>query len=416
MTSTTEKIPTEFRAYWTAIEKPNVIRVRRIVQRLFGFDLVPNEERLLDLAHGHYDADPVAEAFVEEAYIRGNSSDGRAMLDQAITHGIESVPNAPASMHRLFEEFERDPDWVDHQLVERGAFLFRRFGPAVFSFEGAGTLLAYTESSIARPLGMTGRYAGDAALNRFMETARFWIDTTDPGGLRPGSPGRATAMRVRVMHVFIRQKIMEHPEWDLDAWGKPINQSDALITLLAGGYAAGVAMHLLGYRSTAADIVAMMHFWRYVGHLMGVQPRWYPTNLAEATQISATFFLKAANTAGADGVELIESYPRAFAAKPGSSTRKRLRDAFNYRMQLGYTRHFLPGRFYRRYDMPNPWPWAVIPLLQIPANLTVDLLAHRSPAVARLQDRYAMWRRNTWFHNEMGEKQAEFKPAEQFRR
>jgi hypothetical protein len=209
---------------------------------------------------------------------------------------------------------------------------------------------------------------------------------------------------------------MEHSEWDLDAWGKPINQSDALITLLAGGYAAGVAMHLLGYRSTAADIVAMMHFWRYVGHLMGVQPRWYPTNLAEATQISATFFLKAANTAGADGVELIESYPRAFAAKPGSSTRKRLRDAFNYRMQLGYTRHFLPGRFYRRYDMPNPWPWAVIPLLQIPANLTVDLLAHRSPAVARLQDRYAMWRRNTWFHNEMGEKQAEFKPAEQFRR
>jgi hypothetical protein len=416
MTSAAEQIPAEFSTYWTATQKPNVVRLRRIMKRLFGFDLIPSDDRLLDLAHGHYDADPVAEAFVDEAYIRGDPAEGRAMLDRAITKGIDSVPEAPDSMRRLFEEFERDPDWVDHELVERGAFLFRRFGPAVFSFEGAGTLLAYTESSIARPLGMTGRYAGDAALNRFMETARFWIDTTDPGGLRPGSAGRATAMRVRIMHVFIRQKIMEHPEWDLDAWGKPINQSDALITLLAGGYAAGIAMHLLGYRSTGADIGAMMHFWRYVGHLMGVQPRWYPANIAEATQISAAFFLKATHTAGADGVELIESYPRAFAPKPGSSKRKRMRDEINYRVQLGYTRHFLPGRFYRRYDMPNPWPWALIPLLQIPANLTVDLLAHRIPAVAQLQDRYARWRRNTWFRNEMGDKQAEFKAAEQFRR
>jgi len=75
----------------------------------------------------------------------------------------------------------------------------------------------------------------------------------------------------------------------------------------------------------------------------------------------------------------------------------------------------LPGRFYHRYDMPNPWPWTLIPLLQIPANLTVDLLAHRIPLIARLQDHYPMWRRNTWFRNEMGDKQAEFKAAEQFR-
>jgi hypothetical protein len=44
------------------------------------------------------------------------------------------------------------------------------------------------------------------------------------------------------------------------------------------------------------------------------------------------------------------------------------------------------------------------------------MLAHRIPAVARLQDRYAMWWRNMWFRNGMGEKQAEFKPAEEFRR
>ena len=219
--------------------------------------MLPSDDRIVDFAHGYYDADPVAEAFVKDAYIDGNSSEGRAMLDQALAHGIESVPDAPASMVRLFEEFEKDPPWVDHDLVERGAFLFRRCGPAVFSFQGVGTLLAYTENPIVQPLSMTGKYAGDAALNRFMETARFWIDVSDPGGTKPGAPGRATAMRVRVMHVFLRQRITRHPQWDLAAWGKPISQAEATITLLAGGFATGLGMHKLGYRSTTADTEAM---------------------------------------------------------------------------------------------------------------------------------------------------------------
>ena len=74
------------------------------------------------------------------------------------------------------------------------------------------------------------------------------------------------------------------------------------------------------------------------------------------------------------------------------------------------------GRFYRSYDMPNPWPWALLPPLQIPMNLTVDLLAPASPRIARLQDRIARWRRNTWFRNEMGDRDAHFKSAERFRR
>jgi enoyl-CoA hydratase len=58
----------------------------------------------------------------------------------------------------------------------------------------------------------------------------------------------------------------------------------------------------------------------------------------------------------------------------------------------------------------------LLPPLQIPINLTIDLLAHRSTRIARLQDRYARWRRNTWFRNEMGDRDAHFKAAETFRR
>ena len=413
-----DRIPGEFLGFWRRVDRPGVRRARAAIRRLLRFDPIPDDAHVRAFAHGYYDADPVAEAFVDEVYLARGANEGRRMLDQAIAQGVDAVIDAPPSMRRLFDEFERAPEWLDRDRVEQGAALFRRYGPAVFSFAGVETLLGYTESSIVKPLALsfTGSYAGDAALNRFMETARFWIDVSEPGGLEPGGAGRATAMRVRIMHVFLRRRLVAHPDWDLAAWGVPISQSDALVTLMSSSLTPGLAMHLMGYRTSIREIEAMMHYWRYVGHLLGVQPRWYPETVKEGLQFSTVFLLKCARTAGADGVELVESYPRAFTPKTGTPWRKRLRDEINYRAQVGYTRYFLPGRFYRRYDMPNPWPWALHPLLQAPAILAVDTLRRHSAAVARHQDRYARRRRETWWRNEMGDKQSHFRPAEQFRR
>lgn len=411
-----DRVPSDFEQYWRALERPAVQRGRRVWQRLFGFDPIAPPELVRQLAHGYYDADPIAEAFVDEVYGGLGPVEGRRLLDQAIEHGVDSISDAPASMRALFAEFERVPDWVDWDLVDRGAALQRRYGPSFISFAGVGTLTAYTENSIAKPLALTGAYTGDTALNRFMETARFIIDFSNPDGLRPGGAGRATAMRVRVMHVFIRRRLIDHPEWDLEAWGVPISQSDALITLMAGSLVPAVALHVLGYRTTKPEIEAMMHHQRYTGHLLGVHPRWYPSDVREGIQLATTWLLKANDNSGADGIELIESYPRAFMPSTDGPWRKRLRDHVNYRAQLGYTRYFLPGSFYRRFDMPNPWPWALHPLLQAPFNLTVDLARRRSPAVARLQDRYASRRRETWWRNEMGDRQSKFNPVQQLRR
>jgi hypothetical protein len=411
-----DRLPAEFAAYWKALERPRVGRQRALARSLFGFDLVPSDERVREFAHGCYDADPIAEAFVDEVYLGGSANEGRRMLDQAIAGGVDALPDAPASMRRLFEQSERDPDWLDRDRMLLGAKTFRRLGPSAFSFAGASTLLAYTENPIVKPLALTGTYAGDTALNRFMETARFWIDTTEPGGLEPGGQGRATAIRVRVMHVFIRRRLVSHPEWDIAAWGVPISQSEMIIPLLDGSLATGFALKLMGHRTTLAEIDAMMHFWRYVGHIMGVQPRRFPETITEGIQISAMYMLKRAYLAGADGRELVESYPRAFVPKSGTGIRKRTRDEVNYRAQLGYTRFFLPGRFYRRYDMPSAWPWALHPLAQAPINFIASTLARHSGTAEGLLDRYQRWRRETWWHNEMGDRQSHFKPAEQLRR
>jgi hypothetical protein len=412
----TDRVPTEFEPYRDAIERPAVKRARAAARRLLGFDLVPPEERVLDFAYGCYDADPTAEAFVDEVYLGRSVNEGRKLLDRAIAHGVDAVPDAPASMVRLFEESERDPEWLDPERIQIGAHVFRRLGPSAFSFAGATTLLAYTENSIVKPLALTGAYAGDTALNRFMETARFWIDTTEPGGLEPTGQGRATAIRVRIMHVFVRRRLLAHPEWNLDAWGVPISQSEMTIPLLSSSLVTGLGLKTIGHRTTLAEIDAMMHLWRYIGHIMGVQPRHFPATIAEGIQISNMYMLKRAYRAGEDGRELIESYPRAFAPSAGTPWRKRIRDEFNYRAQVGYTRFFLPPGFYRRYQMPNPWPWALHPLLQFPANFAASTLARHNRTAADRLDRYQRWRRESWWRNEMGDRQSHFAAAESFRR
>src|SRR5690606_8924233 len=122
------------------------------------------------------------------------------------------------------------------------------------------TLMAYAENSVAKPLALTGAYAGASTKHRFLETAAFWVDISEPGGTAQGARGRAAALRVRVMHVFVRKKLLSHPEWDLTAWGAPINQADALLTLMGGSVAPGLALKAVGYRTSRREIEALMHF------------------------------------------------------------------------------------------------------------------------------------------------------------
>jgi hypothetical protein len=364
-------IPAEFR-YWDRVEDRRVQLAHRAWKALWRFDPQPSEQLVRQFAQGYYDADPVAEAFVDEVYLQRGAKAGRRLLDQALEHGVDSVADAPASMRRLFAEFERDPEWLDREQVKLGAKVFRRYGTSVFSFATTSTLEMYSESSIAKPLSLSGGYAGEAAHKRQLETVRFWIDITDPGGLNTGARGRATAMRVRVMHVFIRRRLIQHPEWDVRAWGVPISISDATLTLMGGSVVPGLALWSVGHQTTIREIEALLHFWRYVGHLLGVQPTWYPTDFRQGVQLMYAAFVKRAYTAGQDGKELVESYLPAFAPKPGTSLRKRARDELNYRAQIGYTRFWMLPASYRRHQMPNPWPWALHPLVQFPVVLALE--------------------------------------------
>ncbi|MGB3696079.1 MAG: oxygenase MpaB family protein [Gordonia sp. (in: high G+C Gram-positive bacteria)] len=408
--------PTAF-PYREAMSRPMIRRARKLAKRLTGKDLFPTAEQI-EAFHGDmYHADPVAERFVDEVFYGEIGQErGREILKQALAHGIESIEDPPESMVALFREFEEVPEWVDPALVEAGAQIWRRWGTFLFSVAGGETLEMYTEAAVATPLSLAGGYAGDNALRRFLETSRFWIDVSEPGALlTPGSKGRATAMLVRVMHVSVRRRVADHPEWHIDRWGIPISQAYMLLTLSGGSVVPALALWLVGVQTTRREIYALIHFQRYMGHIVGVRNTWYPETIADTLRLLALVSTARSHDSGEHGAELIESFPKAFAPRGGHTGLQRLREEYNGRIYAAYSRLFMMPWTYAKYRMPNAWPGLGWIALRFPLLAAVET-ARRIPPIGRLHETVMVAHRESWYRAQMSGREAEFDASGALRR
>ena len=386
--------PSEFR-YWQN-EGRGWPRLIRTAGRLVGFDPAPSRDVIDAIAAMYEDGDPLADVFLEEA---ASAKDARELWTRAARDGIAGVPEAPATLRALFEDIETPPAWLDLDMVERGAKVFRRYGAHVFRFAGAITLAGYAESSVAKPLALAGGYLGSSARRRFLETVAFWIEVSEPRGLVRGAPGWMTTLHVRRGHALVRRRLLSHPVWDRAAWGTPISQADSLFTLMGGSIAPGLAMRAMGFRTSREDIMALLHFWRWVGHIVGVKPRWYPSTPEDALRLAFVALSRGADLAGDDGRNLCQSYANAFAPDPRAPLKERLRAELSHRVHLGYTRFFLPPWLYKKNALPSAGLWVLHPLVQMPLVFTLETLRRTSPAVDDMLDQARRRRRRAWLEH-----------------
>lgn len=196
---------------------------------------------------------------------------------QALEHGIDSVPDAPAALREFFAAVEARPDWVDDDLLEQGARASRRIGPDGQDILAYGSLLGgYRTAAGLEPLVRSGRLAGKDALRRVGETGAWWLGCTSPGGMARDREGWRLSVHVRVMHGFVNHQLERAHDWDWDLRGVPINAVDQAATI--GTFSTSYLLHarLLGIRVSRSDARAIMHLWSYAGWLMGVEPQWLP--------------------------------------------------------------------------------------------------------------------------------------------
>lgn len=204
------------------------------------------------------------------------------LLDRALREGIEAVPEAPAPLRALLEQVHRVPVWVDWGAIERGGSAFLRSGMLGGMVLGARALvLSYTAPGGNKPLVFSGRLQEQAG-RRLAETGRFVQAVTRPGGLRRGADGFTMTVKVRMMHAGVRRVIRQSGRFRVDLWGEPINQHDMLGTLILFSVVVIDGLEQLGYRVSPQEAEDLVHLWRYVGHLIGVEADLLPGSYAEA--------------------------------------------------------------------------------------------------------------------------------------
>ena len=307
--------------------------------------------------------DRLGDVYIAEAFATPSGrARARKDVEQALSHGIESVQDPSPELVALFDQINTDPEWLDWNTVEHGAEVFRRYGKELYPYFGMITFSGYALESVAKPLALTGAYTGGSAFGRFMETCRLWTDTSEPGAMRPGGAGRRSAVFVRVLHSIIRHTLLPHPEWDRDRLGVPISQFGMFETLLASSFVPGQQLKFLGYLPTDDDIAAMMHHWRYVGYLMGVEPPWYPETMTEAFQAQLLIALSEVPNVGKDSQELCRSFmdtylPRNGCRRPAPALRQPA-----VQSTLGHARFYLGRRSFAQRACPTQGRGATRPL------------------------------------------------------
>ncbi|WP_200827138.1 oxygenase MpaB family protein [Thermomonospora echinospora] len=239
--------------------------------------------------------DPPADAVVEMmARLPGGA--GRRLFEQAVEKGIDALGDPPRELVEFFAAVDAVPYWVDPDLLDRGARVVGRTGllGLTMVMPCASLYGGYLASRANKTLMRTG-YLDTMAPRRLAETAGWWVDVTTPGGLGRFEAGFQGTLRVRLMHAQVRAAMRRRDDWDHDTWDAPVNQVQLAGTLLLFSHVMLLGSRALGFQFSAADQAAVRHLWRYVGHLMGVDPGLLPATAADAWRLywleAATEFL-----------------------------------------------------------------------------------------------------------------------------
>jgi hypothetical protein len=104
--------------------------------------------------------------------------------------------------------------------------------------------------------------------------------------MRPGADGWQIAIRVRLMHAQVRRMILKSGSWRADLWGAPINQHDMAGTSLLFSLAVIVGLRSLGVRIDDEEAERYIQLWRFVGHVLGVEPEVNAASMYDATRLA----------------------------------------------------------------------------------------------------------------------------------
>jgi hypothetical protein len=382
-------------------------RPLKVVGRVRGVD-----EALLDrIGRAMFERDELGAALADAIRLRGDDPD-RVRMDQfrrALEGGLAAVPDAPPALVAFLSELERDPDWLDRDLVEEGARVFRRLGQNAqdvllqLSLVGGYRFGGPTDLLVA-----TGGLTGAQTLRRLAETQKWGASLTDPGSLAAPRDGRAPGegwrltVHVRLMHALVNHAFED--SWDTAQWGLPINQADQASTLGLFDGVLIIGSRALGVPVSSSESRALMHLWKYVGWLMGVHPDFLVDDEWERHRIDYHVLLAQGPLTEA-GPQLAQAVVEAQALRryPGwPAALQPLRARYERERLLSMLTVFLGPESMRELGLPMRPPWAHAYLVAL--NTVRYRVLKRLPGgpdrLARWGGRRAQWLLDSYFQGD----------------
>ncbi len=300
----------------------------------------------------------------------------RPLYEQAVERGIDSVSEAPEPLRRFFALVENRPPWVDAEQLRFGARVYQRGSvELIYVARDVAFMGGYQASAFNQTLLLTGAMKKGPS-RRFAETLQWALDCTQDGGMAPFGPGYRSTLRVRLIHGIVRRHVQKMPQWRMEEWGLPINQTDMIATLLGVVTVPILGVQVLGMPMTARERDAATHHGRYVGWLMGIEEQWLPRDNREALALLYHLLLSITNP-DETSVQLAQPMMDEPFHRPypqGTTWRPRYARA----LHLSVTRAFLGRKGMRNLGLPeNTLPW--YPVVNFPFFLGRQIISRLVP-------------------------------------
>ena len=262
-------VPSRYRS-----DEKRSARLGKVLRHFAGVKQL-DEELMQRLAEGFMQKDELGADLARAMRLRADDPERVTMaeLQVAIADGIAAVDDPPPALRAFFDVVDTVPDWVDWDMVEEGGRVVRHLGQNAADVLTQLSLLGgYRFGGPTDLLVATGGLSGDMTRRRLGETQKWTVEVAQPHGMQRDGEGFQLTLHVRVMHALVNETFT--PRWDVARWGVPINQTDQAATL---GLFSGVLVlgsRALNARITRDESRAVMHLWKYIGWLVGVDEAW----------------------------------------------------------------------------------------------------------------------------------------------
>ncbi|WP_374668376.1 oxygenase MpaB family protein [Acinetobacter sp.] len=244
----------------------------QVLNHLTAQPLAPSYAEYLRLNTALNSGDTAMDAVAE--WVMQDPKSRRPMFETALYQGLDYLNEQIPVLTDFFQQVQHTPDWLEEGRLAKAVQFTHQLGiNNGLVLRDLSLMAGYLFPGFNQPLMMTGALNKQAG-TRLAETTKWWMDITEPNGLERCSSGFTSTLYVRFIHALVRYHLQKNQQWDAQMWGLPLNQFDLAMTNLAFSSVVLIGIRALGIFPSHTETEDFLHFWRYIGWLMGIDEQW----------------------------------------------------------------------------------------------------------------------------------------------